>query len=187
MIKLLKLFEEITKDPKSPKRKSVWVLNRKYCLNCDMEHDLAIVQYTREPIGTESPFSLDAIKNIPFKSQAEYIKEYTEEREAVTECDGVDSRRDAAWEFYKMVKTGDIILFAYSNEIEGYFTVTGAAAEHKEEEDACLHGWEAKAKKFKSPLVVNVNHVVLSTPFFKRLDPKCYGPLFSAICNAMRK
>lgn len=187
MIKLLKLIDEIIKDPKSPKRRSVWVLNKKYCLNCNMEHDLAIVHYTREPIGTESPFSLDAIKNIPFTSKVEYIKDYDDERNAVADCDGGDSRRDAAWDFYKMVKTGDILLFAHSNEIEGYFTVTGATAEHKDEEDACIHGWEAKAKKFAKPLIVNVNHVVLSTPFFKRLDPKCYGPLFSAICDVMRR
>ena len=48
----------------NPDGSRIWILNRKYCPHKAMLDGEATVVYSYDPVGTETPFSLDTISNI---------------------------------------------------------------------------------------------------------------------------
>ena len=82
-------------------------------------------------------------------------------------CDDVqDMRILAVWSFCKNVRKDDVMLFVHAGEIEGYYVVTGDHVECRNEEDFCLHSWEAETIRFSRPVCIESR---FGSPFFKMI------------------
>ena len=68
--------------------------------------------------------------------------------------------------FYKNVRKDDVMLFVHGNEIEGFYVITGEQVECRNEEDFCLHSWEAEAVRFSRPVCIESR---FGRPFFKMI------------------
>ena len=148
----------------NPEGSRIWVLNRKYCPHKAMLDGEATVVYSYDPVGTETPFSLDTISNIQSYNYKTYLQSYKEERKVLLDYDAPEQRIIAVWNFYKNVTKGDIMLFVHGNEVEGYYVVTADNVEITQGEDFCAHSWKAERVKFDTPLCIESR---FGSPYFK--------------------
>lgn len=148
----------------TPGTQRVWILNRKYCPHQAMLKDKACVVYSYEPVGTETPFSLDTISNIESFNYKTYVQSYKEERKEILDYDAQEMRIMAVWNFYKNVRKDDVMLFVHGNEIEGYYLVTADTIEIEKGEDFCAHTWGAETVCFDKPLTIERR---FGSPYFK--------------------
>ena len=150
----------------NPDKRHVWILNRKYCPLKEMTDGKAEVLYSYDPVAQETPFSLEAIMNIEQYNYKTFIQAYKAERKELLDDDVQDMRILAVWSFYKNVRKDDIMLFVHGNEIEGYYVITGEHVECQNEEDFCLHSWEAETVRFSHPVCIENR---FGSPFFKMI------------------
>ena len=148
----------------NPDKRRIWILNRKYCPNMAMIEGKAEVLYSYDPVGQETPFSYDAIKNIEFYNYKTFVQAYKDERREILDYDAPELRIMAVWSFYKNVHKDDVLLFVHGSEIEGYYVVTGEHVECRNEEDFSLHSWEAETIRFSRPVCIASR---FGSPFFK--------------------
>ncbi len=150
----------------NPDKRHIWVLNRKYCPNKAMADGKAMVLYSYDPVAQETPFSLDAIMNIESYNYKTFVQAYKDERKEILDDDVQDMRILAVWSFCKNVRKDDVMLFVHAGEIEGYYVVTGDHVECRNEEDFCLHSWEAETIRFSRPVCIESR---FGSPFFKMI------------------
>ena len=150
----------------NPDKRHIWILNRKYCPLKEMANGKAEVFYSYDPVAQETPFSLEAIMNIESYNYKTFIQAYKDERNEILDNDAQDMRILAVWSFYKNVRKDDVMLFVHGNEIEGYYVITGEQVECRNEEDFCLHSWEAEAVRFSRPVCIESR---FGSPFFKMI------------------
>ncbi|MDD7527711.1 MAG: hypothetical protein SPK34_11125 [Bacteroidaceae bacterium] len=148
----------------NPDKRRIWILNRKYCPNMAMIEGKAEVLYSYDPVGQETPFSYDAIRNIEFYNYKTFVQAYKDERREILDYDAPELRIMAVWSFYKNVHKDDVLLFVHGSEIEGYYVVTGEHVECRNEEDFSLHSWEAETIRFSRPVCIASR---FGSPFFK--------------------
>lgn len=148
----------------NPEGSRIWILNRKYCPNQAMLKDKACVVYSYQPVGTETPFSLETISNIQNYNYKTYVQSYKEERKEIMDYDAREQRIIAVWNFYKNVTKGDIMLYVHGNEIEGYYIITADNVEITQGEDFCTHTWKAERVKFVNSLCIESR---FGSPYFK--------------------
>lgn len=163
----------------NPDKRHVWILNRKYCPNKAMADGKAWVMYSYDPVAQETPFSLEAIMNIESYNYKTFIQAYKAERKEMLDGDVQDMRILAIWSFCKNVRKGDVMLFVHGNEIEGYYVITGEHVECQNEEDFCLHSWEADTVRFSRPVHIESR---FGSPFFKMI-----GDFRKEVVAALRK
>lgn len=163
----------------NPDNRHVWILNRKYCPNKAMADGKAWVMYSYDPVAQETPFSLEAIMNIESYNYKTFIQAYKAERKEMLDNDVQDMRILAVWSFYKNVRKDDVMLFVHGNEIEGYYVITGEQVECRNEEDFCLHSWEAETVRFSRPVCIESR---FGSPFFKMI-----GDFKKEVVIALRK
>ncbi len=163
----------------NPDKRHVWILNRKYCPFKEMTDGKAEVLYSYDPVAQETPFSLEAIMNIEQYNYKTFIQAYKAERKELLDNDAQDMRILAVWSFYKNVRKDDIMLFVHGNEIEGYYVITGEYMECLNEEDFCLHSWDAETIRFKCPVCIESR---FGSPFFKMI-----GDFKKEVVSALRK
>ena len=163
----------------NPGNRHVWILNRKYCPNKAMADGKACVLYSYAPVAQETPFSLEAIRNIESYNYKTFIQAYKAERKEMLDNDVQDMRILAVWSFYKNVRKDDVMLFVHGNEIEGYYVITGEQVECRNEEDFCLHSWEAETVRFSRPVCIESR---FGSPFFKMI-----GDFKKEVVIALRK
>ena len=163
----------------NPDNRHVWILNRKYCPNKAMTLGKACVLYSYDPVAQETPFSLEAIMNIESYNYKTFIQAYKAERKEMLDNDVQDMRILAVWSFYKNVRKDDVMLFVHGNEIEGYYVITGEQVECRNEEDFCLHSWEAETVRFSRPVCIESR---FGSPFFKMI-----GDFKKEVVIALRK
>ena len=163
----------------NPDKRHVWILNRKYCPNKAMADGKAWVMYSYDPVAQETPFSLEAIMNIENYNYKTFIQAYKAERKEMLDNDVQDMRILAVWSFYKNVRKDDVMLFVHGNEIEGYYVITGEQVECRNEEDFCLHSWEANTVRFGCPVCIESR---FGSPFFKMI-----GDFKKEVVAALRK
>lgn len=150
----------------NPDKRHVWILNRKYCPNKTMTEGKAEVLYSYDPVAQETPFSLEAIMNIESYNYKTFIQSYKDERKEILDNDAQDMRILAVWSFCKNVRKDDVMLFVYGNEIDGYYVITGEHVDCRNEEDFCLHSWEAETVRFSHPIYIESR---FGSPFFKMI------------------
>jgi hypothetical protein len=124
----------------------------------------AVVVYSYEPVENETPFSLDAIKNISFYNFKTYKQAYMDERREILDYEANEMRIMSVWNFYKNVRQGDVMLFVHGNEIEGYYIITGEHVKCQNGEDFCAHSWDAETIRFKRPVLISKR---FGSPYFK--------------------
>ena len=163
----------------NPDKKHIWILNRKYCPMKEMTEGKAEVLYSYDPVAQETPFSLDAIMNIESYNYKTFIRAYKDERKEILDNDAQDMRILAVWSFYKNVRKDDVMLFVHGNEIEGYYVITGEHVECRNEEDFCLHNWEAETVRFSRPVCIASR---FGSPFFKMI-----GDFKKEVVTALKK
>jgi hypothetical protein len=163
----------------NPDKRHIWILNRKYCPNKAMIEGKAEVLYSYDPVAQETPFSLEAIMNIESYNYKTFIQAYKAERKEILDDDAQDMRILAAWSFYKNVRKDDVMLFVHGNEIEGYYVITGEQVACQNEEDFCLHIWEAETIRFSQPVCIESR---FGSPFFKMI-----GNFKKEVVDALRK
>lgn len=162
-----------------PDKGHIWILNRKYCPNKAMAEGKAMVLYSYDPVAQETPFSLDAIMNIESYNYKTFVQAYKDERKEILDSDAQDMRILAVWSFFKNVRNGDVMLFVHGNEIEGYYVVTGDHVECRNEEDFCLHSWDAETIRFNHPVCIESR---FGSPYFKMI-----GDFKKEVVSALRK
>ena len=148
----------------NPDKRRIWILNRKYCPNQSMTDNRVVVKYSYDPVEYETPFSLDAIKNIGSYNYKTFVQAYRDERREILENDAPELRIMAIWSFYKNVHKDDVMLFVHGNEIEGYYIVTGDCVECQNEEKYSIHCWEVETIRFEQPVCITSR---FGSPFFK--------------------
>ena len=163
----------------NPDNRHVWILNRKYCPNKAMADGKAWVMYSYDPVAQETPFSLEAIMNIESYNYKTFIQAYKAERKEMLDDNVQDMRILAVWSFYKHVRKDDVMLFVHGNEIEGFYIITGEQMECQNEEDFCLHSWEAETVRFSRPVYIESR---FGSPFFKMI-----GDFKKEVVIALRK
>jgi hypothetical protein len=163
----------------NPDKRHFWILNRKYCPLKAMSEGKAEVLYSYDPVAQETPFSLEAIMNIDSYNYKTFIQAYKTERKEMLDNDAQDMRILAVWSFYKNVRKDDVMLFVHGNEIEGYYVITGEQVECQNEEDFCLHIWEAETIRFNRPVCIESR---FGSPFFKMI-----GDFKKEVADALRK
>lgn len=163
----------------NPDKRHIWILNRKYCPNKAMIEGKAEVLYSYDPVAQETPFSLEAIMNIESYNYKTFIQAYKAERKEILDDYAQDIRILAVWSFYKNVRKDDVMLFVHGNEIEGYYVITGEQVVCQNEEDFCLHIWEAEPTRFSQPVCIESR---FGSPFFKMI-----GDFKKEVVDALRK
>ena len=172
-------MELLLKILTNPDKRHVWILNRKYCPLKEMTEGKAEVLYSYDPVAQETPFSLEAIMNIEQYNYKTFIQAYKAERKELLDDDVQDMRILAVWNFYKNVCKDDVMLFVHGSEIEGYYVITGENVECLNEEDFCLHSWEAETVRFSRPVCIESR---FGSPFFKMI-----GDFKKEVVAALRK
>lgn len=163
----------------NPDKRHIWILNCKYCPNKAMIEGKAEVLYSYDPVAQETSFSLEAIMNIESYNYKTFIQAYKAERKEILDDDAQDMRMLAVWSFYKNVRKDDLMLFVHGNEIEGYYVITGEQVICQNEEDFCLHIWEAETIRFGQPICIARR---FGPPFFKII-----GDFKKDVIDALRK
>ena len=163
----------------NPDKRHIWILNRKYCPNKVMIEGKAEVMYSYDPVAQEKPFSVDAIMNIKSYNFKTFVQAYKDERKEILDNDAQDMRILAVWSFCKNVRRDDVMLFVHGNEIEGYYVITGEQVVCQNEEDFCLHSWEAETIRFSCPVCIASR---FGPPFFKMI-----GKFKTEVVAALRK
>ena len=139
----------------------------------------ACVLYSYDPVAQETPFSLEAIMKIESYNYKTFIQAYKAERKEMLDDNVQDMRILAVWSFYKNVRKDDVMLFVHGNEIEGFYIITGEQMECQNEEDFCLHSWEAETVRFSRPVYIESR---FGSPFFKMI-----GDFKKEVVIALRK
>lgn len=163
----------------NPDKRHIWILNRKYCPNKAMIEGKAEILYSYDPVAQETPFSLEAIMNIESYSYRTFVQAYKDERKEILDNDVQDMRILAVWSFYKNVEKGDVMLFVHGNEIEGYYVITGEHVVCQNEDDFCLHWWDAETIRFSRPVCIESR---FGSPYFKMI-----GDFKKEVVAALRK
>lgn len=144
-----------------------------------MAEGKAEVLYSYDPVVQEKPFSLEAIMNIQNYNYKTFVKAYKEERKEILDKEAQDMRMLAVWSFFKNVRKDDLMLFVHGNEIDGYYVITGEHVVCQNEEDFCLHIWEAETIRFGQPVCIARR---FGPPFFKII-----GDFKRDVVDALRK
>jgi hypothetical protein len=173
------IMERLLNILTNPDKRHVWILNRKYCPNKAMAEGKAWVLYSYDPVAQETPFSLEAIMNIENYNYKTFIQAYKTERKVILDDDAQDMRILAVWSFYNNVRKDDVMLFVHGNEIEGYYAITGEQVVCQNEENFCLHSWEAETIRFNQPVCIESR---FGSPFFKMI-----GDFKKEVVAALRK
>ena len=173
------IMERLLNILTNPDKRHVWILNRKYCPNKAMAEGKAWVLYSYDPVAQETPFSLEAIMNIENYNYKTFIQAYKTERKEILDDDAQDMRILAVWSFYNNVRKDDVMLFVHRNEIEGYYAITGEQVVCQNEENFCLHSWEAETIRFNQPVCIESR---FGSPFFKMI-----GDFKKEVVAALRK